>query len=176
MEPVRYPCLLTGLEVVFLTDSIANSDLAQGLPDADAKIPVARDALLLLGSAYIEVVSEAAIEAGPVLLEVTEEQCWLFRSKVRTGSVAIDGKTIIGPALLCKLFALLLRFKYGEEEDDDDGPTEDGLEIDRDVLKLQLEAYHAEHGTHKDADTDADGRPGSGPGAGAKDGSGAVVP
>lgn len=79
MEPVRYPCLLTGLEVVFLTDSIANSDLAQGLPDADAKIPVARDALLLLGSAYIEVVSEAAIEAGPVLLEVTEEQCWLFR-------------------------------------------------------------------------------------------------
>ncbi len=168
MEPVRYPCLLTGLEVVFLTDSITNSDLAQGLPDADAKIPVARDALLLLGSAYIEVVSETAIEPGPVLLEITEEQCWLFRSKVRTGSVAIDGKTIIGPVLLCKLFALLLRFKYGEDADDDDPSSEAGLEIDSVVLKLQLEAYHA--GTYKDADTDADGRPGSGAWTGAKDG------
>src|SRR5689334_11117173 len=101
---------LTGLEVVFLTDSITNRDIAEGLPDKEAYLPLAREALLLLGSAYRELVSTDGIAAGPVTLQVTEEIAWLLRSKVRTGDLAIDGKTNIGVPMLLKLYDLLNAF------------------------------------------------------------------
>lgn len=168
-EPTR-SLLLTGLETVFLCDSIRNDDLAQGLPDPDAKIPVARAALLLLASAYKEVVSPAGIVPGPVWLEVTEEQVWLFRSKTTTGSIAIDGKTNIGISLLLKLYDLIIRFKYGDDVDTEGG--EEGLSLSPEDLKHKLEEFNA--GANQNTDTNQDN--GSNDGAGAPDGSRTVVP
>ena len=110
MNAPTLPLALTGLEVVFLCDSIGNPDKAEGLDDRDAYVPLAREALLLLGSAYIEVVGDAAVAPGPVTLHVSEEVAWLLRGKVKTGSIGIDGTTVIGPGLLRKLYGLLLDF------------------------------------------------------------------
>lgn len=104
------PLELTGLETVFLCDSILNDDKALGLQDRDAYVPLAREALLLLGSAYGELVQADGVHAGPVTLMVNEETAWLLRSKVKTGSIGLDGATNIGVPLLRKLYALLLRF------------------------------------------------------------------
>src|SRR6266480_2759902 len=87
---------LSGLEVVFLTDSIDNRDQAVGLDEQYAYLPLARKALLLLGSAYREVVTSEGIRPGPVELQVSEELVWLLRGKVKTGDLAIDGKTNVG--------------------------------------------------------------------------------
>lgn len=108
-EKPKLPLELTGLEVVFLTDSISNKDLAEGLPDKDAYWPVARETLLLLGSAYVELVSVDGIDSGPVTLQITEEMAWLLRGKVKTGDMAID-KTPIGVALLTKLYTMIQEF------------------------------------------------------------------
>lgn len=167
-EPTR-PLLLTGLEVVFLCDSIKNDELAQGLPDPNAKIPIARITLLLLASAYTEVVNMTGIDPGPILLEITEEQAWLFRSKTVTGSMAFDGKTNIGVALLLKLYGLIIRFKYGEGPEVDEGEEEPSLSQD---IKQKLEEFNA--GSSKDPHTNQDD--GSNDGAGEKDGSGEVMP
>jgi hypothetical protein len=113
IERPKLPITLTGLEVVFLTDSIANDDVAQGLPEKDAYWPLAREALLLLGSAYKEVVSPSGIAAGPVTIYITEEIAWLLRSKVKTGDVAIDNKTNVGIPILLKLYDLLQSFNSG---------------------------------------------------------------
>jgi len=109
IRPTR-PLTLSGLEVVFLSDSIANKDIAEGLPERDAYLPLAREALLLLGSAYRELVSAEGIDPGPLILEVNEEVAWLLRGKVRTGDLAIDGKTNVGVPLLLKLYDLLNGF------------------------------------------------------------------
>jgi hypothetical protein len=167
-EPTR-PLLLTGLEVVFLCDSIKNEDLELGLPDPDAKVPIARNTLLLLASAYIEVVTLTGILSGPVLLEVTEEQVWLFRSKTVSGSMGFDGKNI-GISLLLKFYDLLVRFKYGDKEDTEDG--EQGLQLSQADLKTKLEEFNA--GANKDAYTNQDNGPNSG--AGASDGPSQTLP
>ena len=65
---------LTGLEIVYLCDSIANKDIAEGLPDKDAFVPLARGALLKLGSAYRELVAVDGIAPGPVMVAITEEE------------------------------------------------------------------------------------------------------
>ena len=110
METATLALTLTGLETVFLADSVANKDIAEGLPDRDAYVPLARQALLLLGGAYRELVTAEGIAPGPVTLQVSEEIAWLLRSKVRTGDLAIDGKTNVGIALLLKLYDLLNAF------------------------------------------------------------------
>ena len=112
MEEEKLLIELTGMEVVYLVDSISNGDIAQGLPDREAYKPVAREALLLLGSAYKELVAPAGILPGPVPLMITEEQAWLFRSKVKTGDVDLSGANL-GVALLLKLYDLLCRFNSG---------------------------------------------------------------
>jgi hypothetical protein len=104
------PLELTGLETVFLTDAIKNDDAAQGLPDRDSYFPLAREALLLLGSAYVELVHPDGIAPGPVTLQVSEEVAWLLRGKVKTGDIGIDGQTNVGVPLLMKLYRLLLSF------------------------------------------------------------------
>lgn len=109
------PLSLTGMEVVYLTDSVKGDDAAQGLPEKERYVPLARQALLLLGSAYNEVVSldpsgMPLLETGPVVLHFTEETCWLLREKVKTGSMGIDGKTNVGIPLLTKLYTNLLEF------------------------------------------------------------------
>jgi hypothetical protein len=113
IERPKLPLTLSGLEVVFLTDGIRNSDIAEGLPDKDAYWPLAREALLLLGSAYLEVVTPEGIKPGPVTIYISEEVAWLLRGKVRTGDVAIDGKTNVGTSLLLKLYAMLESFNSG---------------------------------------------------------------
>ena len=115
MNKPTLPIVLSGLEVIHLSDSIAADDHAKGLPERDAYVPLARQALLLLGSAYRELVAPVGISDGLVSIHITEELAWLFRSKVRTGDLAIDGKTNIGIGLLLKLYEILSSFKSGLE-------------------------------------------------------------
>ena len=104
------PLQLKALEVIHLSDAIANDDVAKGLPERDAYVPLARQALLLLGSAYRELVGPEGYSDGSVVLQVTEEQAWLLRSKIRTQDLGMDNKTNIGIPLLLKLYDLLLQF------------------------------------------------------------------
>ena len=111
------PLTLTGVEVVHLADSLnewtASLVDGDGLTTYQRYLPLVRSALLQLGSAYVELVTMAAIEVGPVDVHITEEMAWLLRSKVRSGDIAIDGKTQIGHVLLIKLYYLLLQFNSG---------------------------------------------------------------
>ena len=52
MNRPTLPIVLSGLEVIHLSDSIAADDHAKGLPERDAYVPLARQALLLLGAAF----------------------------------------------------------------------------------------------------------------------------
>lgn len=111
LQDPTLPLMLNAMEVIHLTDSIKNGDVAEGLPEKDAYVPLARGLLLLFGSAYRELVRAGAPpEPGPVFLEVTQEQAWLLRTKVRTSDLGYDGVTNIGAGLLIKLYALLLEF------------------------------------------------------------------
>lgn len=106
------PIELSAYEIVYLCDSINNKDVAEGLEEEKAYVPLARQALLILGSAYREVVSPEGIK-GSVQIQITEDIAWLLRGKVRTGDIAIDGQTNIGVSLLLKLYGLLLEFNSG---------------------------------------------------------------
>lgn len=113
LEHPRLPLELSGLEIVFLADTIQNGDVAQGLPDKDTYVPLARETLLLIGSAYCEVVGFDGIKPGPVTLCITEEMAWLLRSKVHTGDLGMDNKTNVGVDLLLKLYTMLSSFHSG---------------------------------------------------------------
>ena len=104
------PIDLTGVEVIFLSDSLRNDGASIDEVDTEEVTPLYRDLLLRLGSAYCELVQVDAVNVGPVTVHITEEMTWLLRSKVRTGDVAIDGRTQIGHVLLLKLYNLLLQF------------------------------------------------------------------
>jgi len=154
------PLTLSGVEVVFLADSITNKDVAEGLPERDVYLPLAREALLLLGSAYRELVTQQGIDPGPLVLQVNEEIAWLLRGKVRTGDLAIDGKTNVGVPLLLKLYELLNAFSVDLPELPPVAETE-GQEIsenDREFLHLLKE--------HSDARTKSNENPNSDPRAG----------
>ena len=113
-KTLALPIDLTGVEVIFLTDSLRMNEsttFEMELRDDEEALPYYRDLLLRLGSAYCELVDESrGPQVGPVTVFITEEMAWILRSKVRTGDVAIDGKTQIGHILLLKLYNLLLQF------------------------------------------------------------------
>ena len=110
MNRPTLPIVLSGFEVIHLSDSIAADDHAKGLPERDAYVPLARQALLLLGSAYRELVQPVGVSDGLVSIHITEELAWLFRAKTRTGDLAIDNKTNVGIPLLLKLYEMLASF------------------------------------------------------------------
>ena len=110
MNKPTLPIVLSGFEIIHLSDSIAADDHAKGLPERDAYVPLARQALLLLGSAYRELVQPIGVSDGLVSIHITEELAWLFRAKTRTGDLGIDNKTNIGIPLLLKLYELLAAF------------------------------------------------------------------
>jgi hypothetical protein len=161
METPTRPLTLSGLEVVYLTDSVRNKDTAEGLPEREAYVPVGREALLLLGSAYRELVAPEGVKPGPVTLQVSEEIAWLMRDKVRTGDLAIDGQTNVGITLLLKLFEVLNSFTAdftglppaGMYDDREFSPA------DRQYLTLLKEGSNARGKPNKDSDSDSD--PGS---------------
>ena len=106
-------CLtLSGLETVFLSDALRNGITVKAIED---ELSCVRPLLLNLGSAYRELVTPKpdGIKAGPISIEVTEQQCWLMRALVRTGDLGIDGKTNVGVPLLLKLYGLLLQLESG---------------------------------------------------------------
>lgn len=124
---------LSGLEVVYLSDNLRNADNI----DAEQKeFACLKPLLLNLGSAYVELVSDAGISVGPVTIEVTKAQAWLMRSKVKTGDLAIDGQTNVGVGLSRKLFAVLLEFE--------EAMIEPGL------MDLEVSAYESPPLTEQD--------------------------
>ena len=150
------PLQLSGLEVIHLSDSIANDDLAKGLPERDAYVPLARQALLLLGSAYRELILPEGIQEGQVTLQISEEQAWLFRSKTRTGDLAIDGKTNIGIPLLLKLYEILSSFNSGLEITPGREEEPALSENDRKFLAVLKEGRDARAAPSDDPDTHPD--------------------
>ena len=161
-EKPKLPISLYGVEVVYLTDSITNKDVAEGLPDKDAYVPLARETLLLLSSAYCELVKDGpadqggGILIGPVTLHLTEEMTWLLRGKVKTGDVAIDGKTNIGVGLLLKLYGLLQQFN----SDLGDWPIAEEPSHEGAIVRLQAfrdkEKANAGAETYDDPDSNID--------------------
>lgn len=127
LEARKLPIELTGMEVVFLSDAISNSDKAEGLPDKDAHVPLARDTLLLLGSLFCEMVGPAGVQDITGTIWITQEQAWLFRSKVKTGDIGID-KQPLGVPLLLKLYSMLSQFNSGLEDFDTDYAEPDASE------------------------------------------------
>jgi len=122
---------LTGKEIVFLTDAIDNGDIAKGLDEKEVYIPLARRVLLILGSAYREVVTPKGVLDKSVTIQVDEETTWLFRNKVKTGDLAVDNRTPVGLTILPKLYALLIQFNSGLEDlkvvDVDEPPVSDEI-------------------------------------------------
>lgn len=103
---------LSGLEVTFLSDALRNGDGVKAIED---EVSCLRPLLVNLASAYRELVEPTGIADGPVTIAVTEAQCWLMRAKVRTGDLAIDGKTNVGVGLLRKLYGAILDLQSGLE-------------------------------------------------------------
>ena len=155
MNKPTLPIVLSGLEVIHLSDSIAADDHAKGLPERDAYVPLARQALLLLGSAYRELVQPVGISDGLVEIHITEELAWLFRSKTRTGDLAIDNKTNVGIPLLLKLYEMLACFN--SELDLTAGPYEEpAVTEDVRTFLTELKEYHnARPDKNPDSDSSA---------------------
>ena len=139
---------LSGLEIVFLVDSLRNGDTVKGRED---ELGVLRPLLLLLASAYREVVKPSGVINNVIELQVTEEMTWLMRSQVRTGDLALDG-TKIGINLSLSLYELLLRFNSGLELEvtaEDEGPMSQEA---KDKLKEASNASRSDPGTYGSAD------------------------
>ena len=155
MNRPTLPIVLSGFEIIHLSDSIAADDHAKGLPERDAYVPLARQALLLLGSAYRELVQPVGISDGLVEIHITEELAWLFRSKTRTGDLAIDNKTNVGIPLLLKLYEMLACFN--SELDLTAGPYEEPAvtEEARAYLHELKEKSNARPDPHPDTDSSA---------------------
>lgn len=98
---------LTGLETVFLSDALRNADVISLEND---QFEYLKPLVVNLASLYVELLSGEGILPGPLSLEITEPQAWLLRQKVRTGDIAIDGKTNVGVSLLKKLYNILITF------------------------------------------------------------------
>ena len=155
MNKPTLPIVLSGFECIHLSDSIAADDHAKGLPERDAYVPLARQALLLLGSAYRELVQPVGVSDGLLTIHITEELAWLFRSKTRTGDLAIDNKTNVGIPLLLKLYELLAAFN--SELDITAGAVEEPAvtEEARTYLTSLKEAHNARPDPHTDTDSSA---------------------
>lgn len=109
VERPRRTLTLTGAEVLWLSDNVrlASADKV-GEDRKDAYTALARDALLLIGSAFVEVVSSKTPYLTIVKLSLDEETCWLLRESVRTDSTYAE--TILGPDLLRKVYEALSSF------------------------------------------------------------------
>jgi len=152
LEKPHLALWLTGMEIVYLTDAIDNGDLAKGLDDKEAYIPLARKALLLLGSAYREVVTQNGIKEGPIEIRVEQEIAWLLRGKVKTADLAMDNSNV-GMGLLLKLYDILIRFNSGldnlEVVEIDEPPVSE-------EIRKQLEDFNVRGGTDTSTITDGD--------------------
>ena len=149
------PVSLTGVEVVHLIDALRNGDSVKGREDELGEL---RPLIQKLGQLYRFLVKPTGILPGPMIVEVTEDQVWLMRSKVRTGDMGID-KSAIGVDLSLKLYAALASFETGL--------SEYGIVDIADLFKEDASA-RAEPSQDPDPDAGAD--------AGTKSGPGEVVP
>lgn len=101
------PLQLSGLEVVHLLDSVRNGTTVK---DVEDELGVTKPLIVKLGGIYRELVSPAGIKAGPVDVQVSEQEAWVLRAKVKTGDIGIDGQTPVGITLSLKLYELLALF------------------------------------------------------------------
>jgi hypothetical protein len=110
IEPTR-ALALTGLETIHLSDALRNGSTVKDIED---EVSCLRPLLLVLASAYIELVLLAGSAEGPIEVTVTEAMVWLMRAKCRSGDMM--GQIPIGVGLLRKLYAALLSFHSETEE------------------------------------------------------------
>lgn len=104
---------LTGMEVVFLSDSLCN---ARNISSDKEEFGYLKDLVINLSSLYLELVNPDGILEGPLSIEISELECWLLRSHVRTGDIGIDGKTTVGVTLLTKLYKILQNYANERSE------------------------------------------------------------
>ncbi len=112
MEKPRLELILTGPEVYFLSDKLRGAAITPGgKPDErDYYTPLVRALLLVLASAYTEVVSVTGpnLEAVvPVMID--EEMAWLIREVTSNDDVDSQGHQL-GLSLLLEVYAVLLKF------------------------------------------------------------------
>lgn len=121
LEKRHLPLTLTGEEVYYLTDAVPTFGVQASLDRLeDRYLPLAKEALLLLGDLYLELVDgRPKDETGTIM--VSEDMVWLFRGLVKSEQLDSAQVKNIGVALLRKLYTLLLKFY----NDLDDLPTAD---------------------------------------------------
>lgn len=113
MEKPRLELVLTGQEVYFLADVIRHAAIEPGGGKSDERdyyTPLARELLLVLASAYCEVVHLGeGVQDRTISVWVDEEMAWLMREVVRNDDVDSQGHQM-GAGLLVALYSLLLAF------------------------------------------------------------------
>lgn len=125
-------------EVLYLEGEIENDEEAAGLPNKETVIQLGRPTVLLLGGAFVELVTPEALRPGVVLLSVDEETAWLLRSRVSADAVGSDRRTNIGVNLLRKIYALLLEFNVGVDLED---TLVDEVNIPLDEIRARMEEF-----------------------------------
>lgn len=96
------PIDLTACEVRILTDALRNTDQEDGQP-------CAKPLILILGSAFLEMLHPDKAREGTVTVHVTQRQAWLLRSKLDSG-LRTDKQPKLGIEALRKIYVVLLRF------------------------------------------------------------------
>ncbi|MGH8524284.1 MAG: hypothetical protein ACREXY_08725 [Gammaproteobacteria bacterium] len=137
MVEEELPLELSGVEVVHLIDALRNADNRKG---EEEESPCLRPLVIKLAHLYRVLVTPGMFLTGPLALQVTRDELWLLRSKVRTGDVGID-KSLIGVNLSLKIYAALESFVTGL--------SEFGIV---DIAQLFEEAPHARAESSQDTD------------------------
>lgn len=148
------PISLSGLETVFLLDSVRNG---ASIKDIEDELGCLHELVLNLGSLYRELVKPEGIQPGPLSVHISKEQAWLLRAKVRTGDLGIDGQTNVGVGLSLKLYELMARFEsrvkesFDEAAEDEPPLSADGREALK-ALRMTQEMNDARDkpGNHAD--------------------------
>jgi hypothetical protein len=111
MDDQIIPIDLTAHEIVFLTDNIQVGDTNVGDPDhPHTPEPIARALLLKLGNVFLQVMSPTGVQENESRgVSLTENECWLIKSRVRVGDLGLSGKPV-GATILLKVVTALVQF------------------------------------------------------------------
>lgn len=154
LEERTLPIAFTARQIIFLFDAVRVEDLDLGDPDNPGKIdPIGRGLLIKLGSAFLEMTTDVAIEDKKACtLEFTEKECWLIKARVRSGDMSAS--VPVGIPILRRVMETLISFRADLGNvpiacvEDDHPFTQDDLQLLQ--LKEKEDAGAKSSGTNAD--------------------------
>lgn len=120
MDLPSLPIVLTGFEIIFLSDALRNGDTVKTEED---ELTVLKPLILTIGQQYrdlfagkeIKELLESGVLNNTIELHITKAQAWLLHSKVRSGDLDICGQNV-GIELCTEIYNVLLNFEKTEVE------------------------------------------------------------